>query len=735
MFSLKKKLLIVESPTKAKTIQQYLDSRGFEVLSSNGHIKDLPKNKLSVDIKNEFKPTYEVISGKSRILSKLKKASKDASDIFLATDPDREGEAIAFHLAQEISDRKVPFRVLFYEITKEGIEKAIKDPGYVNLNLVKSQQARRILDRLVGYKVSPYLWKTIRRGLSAGRVQTVALRLICEKEKTIEDFIKEEYWELEATFEKNNNGEFVATLVQIAGKKPEIKNVKDASRVTAETKKEKYETVKYEKKNVEKSPPPPFITSNLQLEASRVLNFSAKQTMRIAQQLYEGIELGKEGPVGLITYMRTDSFRISEKARNEARKFIGDEFGDRFLPGKKRVFKSRKSAQEAHECIRPSSIFRTPDKVEPFLDKNQLRLYKMIWHRFVASQMSNAVYESVTSELLGGKFLFRAKSRKAIFEGFTKLVPVNEQSKNVNIPPLDIGEKVLLVSVEQSQHFTEPAKRYTEGTLVKTLEAKGIGRPSTYATIISTVQNRGYVKKLKKALIPTELGKVVVKVLLEYFVKIFSYDFTKEMEEELDGIEEGKEEIGSVLHNFYQDFALMLRKADKEVRKIKEGVVEKTNEICEVCGKPMVIKWGKYGRFLACSGYPECKNTKQLDSEKVEGKCPKCGGQLGIRRGKYGRFVSCENYPKCDFSSSVKIGVKCPQKGCDGELVEKVTRKGKVFFGCSGYPKCKYALWDKPVAKQCPHCKFPLVVEKYGRKGVYLKCPKCGAKIEKNNEE
>jgi len=730
-----KKLLIVESPTKARTIQRYLDAKGFKVLSSNGHIKDLPKNKLSVDVKNEFNPTYEAIAGKSRIIRNLKKASKDASDIFIATDPDREGEAIAFHIAQEVSDRKVPFRVLFYEITKEGIEKALKNPGYINLNLVKSQQARRILDRLVGYKVSPYLWKTIRRGLSAGRVQTVALRLICEKEDAIEDFEKQEYWQLAGTFKKENGNTFTAELVKVSGKKPEMKTEKDANSIEVQVKKERYKVVKYENKNVKKSPPPPFITSNLQLEASKMLNFTAKQTMMIAQQLYEGIELGTEGAVGLITYMRTDSVRISEKAQDKARKFIKDEFGERFIPKSKRTFKSRKSAQEAHECIRPSSVLRTPDKIKSYLEKNQLRLYEMIWRRFVASQMSDAVFQSITAEILGGKFLFRANSREVVFEGFMKVLRKEEKSKESAIPNLDVGEGVLLVSVDLSQHFTEPPNRYTEGTLVKALEARGIGRPSTYATIISTVQNRKYVKKVKKALVPTELGKIVVKILLEYFKTIFSYDFTKKMEEELDGIEEGKEEIVSVLQSFYKSFIVMLNKADKGVKKVKEKVIEKTDETCDICGKPMVIKWGKYGRFLACSGYPDCKNTKQLDGEKVDGKCPKCGADLVIKRGKFGRFISCKNYPKCDYSSSVKIGVKCPEEGCDGDLVEKVTKKGKVFYGCSKYPGCKFALWDKPVAEQCPECKFPLMVEKYGRGGVYLKCPKCRAKIEGNDKQ
>ncbi len=723
------KLLIVESPTKARTIERYLRGKGFTVLSSNGHIKDLPKNKLSVDIKNDFKPTYEVIKGKSKIVKTLKRAAKDVSQIFLATDPDREGEAIAYHITQEIGERKVPFRVLFYEITKEGIEKSLKEPGYINVNLVKSQQTRRILDRLVGYKISPYLWKTVRRGLSAGRVQTVALRLVCEREDAINNFVEEEYWTIEATFQKKKDGNFKASLVRIDGKKPKIEKEKDSNVIISEIKKEEYAISKYEKKNVEKSPPPPFITSNLQITASGKFNFSAKQTMVVAQQLYEGVELGEEGPVGLITYMRTDSFRVSEKSQEEARKFIMTEFGDKFVPRKKKVYKSKKGSQGAHEAIRPTSVLRSPESLAPYLDKNQSRLYTIIWERFIASQMSNAIYESISAEIEGGKFLFRANTKKLLFEGYIKLLKGKEKESELSVPHLTQGEVVKLVSLDKSQHFTESPKRYTDGSLVKELEAKGIGRPSTYAPIISTIQARGYVKKENRKFIPTELGKVVIKILLDYFDAIFNYDFSKDMEEELDEIEEGKKEVLSVLNDFYKPFSGMLNKVEKEVVKIKENLEEKTDTDCEVCGKPMIIKWGRYGRFLACSGYPECKTTKQLDVEKAEGKCPKCGSPLIIRRGRFGRFISCENYPKCDYSSSVKTGVSCPNKGCDGELVEKKTKKGKVFYGCDRYPKCKFALWDKPVSKQCSECKHPLLVEKYGRQGVYLFCPKCKAKI------
>jgi len=731
----KEKLLVVESPTKAKTIARYLKGEGFNVLSSNGHIKDLKKNELSVDIENNFKPTYVIIKGKSKIVKTIKAASKKADAVFIATDPDREGEAIAYHISQEIDSQKVPFRVLFYEITQDSIKQGLKEPGYININLVKSQQARRILDRLVGYKISPYLWKTIRRGLSAGRVQTVALRLICEREDQIEKFVKKEYWTIQAEFEKLTKEHFKANLVKIDGKKPDIKTEKETDKLIVEIGKEKYEVLSYEEKKVEKSPPPPYITSNLQLEASRKFNFSAKQTMMIAQQLFEGIELGEEGPVGLITYMRTDSFRVSEKSVEEARKFISSDFGEQYLPKKPRVFKSKKGAQGAHEAIRPTSVFRTPQKISSFLNKNQLKIYTIIWNKFLASQMSNAIFDLKTAEIGGGRFIFRAQAKKLIFDGYQKILKSQTKNNENDITILKEKEEVKLISANKEQHFTEPPGRFTEGSLVKELESKGIGRPSTYASIISTVQTRGYVLKKKRYLYPTELGKIVLQLLLNYFDNIFDYDFTKEMEEQLDEIENGKKDILPILKKFYSSLEKKLSKAGREIAKAKKDIEEKTDIKCEICGRPMVIKWGKYGKFLACSGYPECKNTKPLEEEKVEGKCPKCGAPLVIKRGKFGRFVSCSNYPKCDYTSSIKTGVKCPVEGCDGDIVEKTTKKGKRFYGCSRYPKCKFALWDKPVNKPCPECGYPLLVEKYGRNGVYLKCPKCGAKFSQDDKK
>jgi DNA topoisomerase-1 len=726
-----KNLIIVESPTKVRTIKRYLKGKAFSVVSSNGHVKDLPKKKLGVDVKKHFTATYEIIQGKSKILKKIKKEAEKASNIFLATDPDREGEAIAFHIVQEINERKVPRRVLFYEITKSGVEEALQDPGYLNMNLVKSQQARRILDRLVGYKVSPYLWKTVRGGLSAGRVQTVALRLICEREEKIEKFVKKEYWTLDGIFKKIDDGEFKCSLKKIGKKKPVIESSEAAEELIESIKKESFSVSEYKEKNVKRSPPPPLITSSLQQEASKRFNFSAKRTMMVAQQLYEGVEIGEEGPVGLITYMRTDSFRISEKEMENARKFIKNEFGDRFLPVKKRRYKSKEGAQGAHEAIRPTDVKRRPESIAHYLNKGQLKIYTLIWERFLASQMANAVYKSISVDVKGGKFLFRATTRDLIFKGFIKLLGEKKSKDEFTIPKMGKGESVELVSLHKSQHFTEPPNRFTEGFLVKELEAKGIGRPSTYAPIISTIRKRGYVEKRKRALVPTKLGRVVIKILIDYFKEIFSYDFTKEMEEELDEIEEGKKDILAVLNEFYEPFSLMLKKVGKEVPKIKKKIEEKTDAICEVCGRPMVVKWGRYGRFLACSGYPECKNTKQINEKKVEGKCPKCGGNLIIRHGRYGRFISCENYPKCDYSTSVKTGVKCPNEGCNGELVERRTKKGKVFYGCSNYPKCKFAVWDKPVPIKCPTCSNPFLVEKYGRDSVYYKCTKCKAKIKR----
>jgi DNA topoisomerase-1 len=727
------KLLIVESPTKARTLERYLKGKGFTILSSNGHILDLARKSLSIDIENDFNPTYAVIKGKSKILKKIKDAAKTAESIYLATDPDREGEAISFHLAQKIGKKVVPYRILFYEITKESIEQALKEPGYINIHLVKSQQARRILDRLVGYLISPYLWKTVRRGLSAGRVQTVALRLIVEREEDIDRFETREYWTIEAKFRKRDDGQFPSSLARIEGKKPEIPSEKTADGIIAEVKKQTFKVSQYDKKKVSQTPPPPFITSNLQLEASSRYNFSTKQTMLIAQQLYEGIDIGEEGPVGLITYMRTDSFRISEKAQKEARQFITDRFGKDYVPETGRVYKSKKTAQDAHEAIRPTSAHRIPESLESYLDARQHKLYTLIWNRFLASQMADAEYETVTADLEGGPFLFRSSARKLLFDGFVRVLG-QKKEEQTEIPPLEPGEHVDLISLDKTQHFTEPPKRYSEGSLVKQLEAKGIGRPSTYAPIISTIQDRGYVEKQARVLVPTELGKVVLKILVEYFGDIFNYDFTKEMELELDEIEDGKKDILAVLNDLYKPLKRMLNKVEKEVAKIKDRVEEKTETQCEQCGKPMVIKWGKYGRFLACTGYPDCRNTKQLEAEKVEGSCPQCGADLIIRRGKFGRFVSCVNYPQCQYSTSVSTGVPCPQKDCGGELVEKQTKKGKIFYGCSNYPACTFAVWDKPVPMQCPHCAHPFLLEKYGRRGVYFKCPSCRAKIEPEDQ-
>lgn len=728
------KLLIVESPTKARTLERYLKGKGFNILSSNGHIVDLPKKSLSVDLEHDFKPTYVTIKGKNKIMKAIKDAATTAQEVYLATDPDREGEAIAFHIAQRIGGKIVPYRILFYEITKESIEQALSEPGYINTNLVKSQQARRILDRLVGYLISPYLWKTVRRGLSAGRVQTVALRLIVEREAEIDKFQSTEYWTIDACFEKKDDGKFQSSLAKLDGKKPRIGSEKDADKIISEIKKQAFAVSSYEKKEVSKSPPPPFITSNLQLEASSRFNFSTKQTMLIAQQLYEGIDIGEEGPVGLITYMRTDSFRIAEKAQAEARRYIADEIGKRYVPDKKRVYKSKKSAQEAHETIRPTSVCRTPESIEAYLDPRQLKLYTLIWNRFVASQMTDARYEAVTAEIEGGRFLFRSSARTMLFDGFTRVLKQKKEEVK-EIPQLNVGEAVAMISLEKSQHFTEPPNRYTEGSLVKKLEEKGIGRPSTYAPIISTIQERGYVEKQARTLVPTDLGKVVLKILIEYFQDIFNYDFTREMELELDEIEDGKKDILVVLNDLYRPLQSMLNKVEREVAKIKKRVEKKTDTKCEECGKSMVIKWGKYGRFLACSGYPECKNTKQLEEEKVEGNCPQCGADLIIRRGKFGRFVSCVNYPRCEYSTSVSSGVPCPKENCQGVLVEKQTKKGKVFYGCSAYPDCTSAVWDKPVPRQCPHCKHPFLLEKYGRTGIYFKCPSCRAKIQQEEVE
>lgn len=730
------KLVIVESPAKSRTIGRYL-GKDFSVISSMGHIKDLPQSKLGVDLKNDFQPTYVPIKGKAKVLSQIKAAAAKAERVFIATDPDREGEAIAWHIANEIGQKKKAaiHRALFYEITKESIAKAIAHPGRIDQRKVDAQQARRILDRLVGYQVSPFLWKTVRRGLSAGRVQTVALRLICEREEEIKSFRPQEYWTIAARLQ-GENGPFVAELVKIDDKKPNLGDRSASDRVCQELSRASFSVLRMEKKDKKRHPYPPFITSSLQQAAYRSLGFSAKKTMMLAQQLYEGVELGPEGAVGLITYMRTDSVRLAAEAVAAARKYISDRFGEKYLPAEPQHYRSKKSAQEGHEAIRPTAVGRTPESVAAYLAADQLKLYSLIWSRFLACQMMPAVYAVTTVEVAAGRYLLRAKGSRVSFNGFLAAYGLQEEDsqeydETKDLPPLAEGEALTLLEILPQQHFTEPPPRYNEASLIKTLEAQGIGRPSTYAMILSTIQEREYVTKERGALAPTELGVVVNRILTQKFPHIFQVQFTADMEAELDKIEKGKLDWIQALKDFYGPFSLDLKSAEKARDEVKRSLQQASDRLCPVCGQPMVIKWGRYGKFYACSKYPECKTTLPLETDQdlkeAEGQvCEKCGSPMKVKRSKFGKFLACSNYPQCQSTRPITTGVACPEPGCDGQLVERRSKRGRAFYSCSRYPDCKYAVWNKPVAGKCESCNFGHLVVKYTKaRGQYLACPKC----------
>ena len=702
---MKKALVIVESPAKARTINKYL-GKDFAVMASVGHIKDLPKSKLGVDIEDDFRPHYETIKGKGKIIAELKKASKDAEAIYLGPDPDREGEAIAWHIQEVLNGRKNKkiYRVLFNEITPKGIKEAIAHPTSVDMHKVEAQQARRILDRLVGYQVSPLLWEKVRRGLSAGRVQSVAVRLICEREREIERFVPREYWSITAEFE-----DFKAKLHKKNNKKIEVSTEKEALDVVEALKGAEFRVRDVERKERKRNPLPPFITSTLQQEASRKLSFSAKKTMMIAQQLYEGVELGKEGPVGLITYMRTDSPRIAKEALEAARGFIKENYGTDYLPPKPNVYRGKKGAQEAHEAIRPTDLRYTPDYVKQYLAKDQWRLYELVWKRFIASQMSPAILDQTSVSITAGEYLFQATGTVMKFPGFVAVYEEGkdeETEKEEKLPPLEAGEVLVVKAIVPRQHFTQPPPRFTEATLVKEREEKGIGRPSTYASIMSTIQEREYVVKEKGRLRPTELGFLVTDLLVKSFPEILDVKFTAHMEEEFDMIEEGRMPWLGVMKEFYGPFRESLERAKEEMKSVK-GEAEPTDIECQKCGRMMVIKWGRKGKFLACSGYPECKNTcdftvdesgriKVVEKVVETGeRCPECGQPMVVKSGRYGRFLACSDYPNCKTTKPFSTGVPCPE-GCGGELVERRTKRGRVFYGCSNYPSCTYATWENP---------------------------------------
>ena len=745
-----KSLVIVESPAKAKTIGKYL-GKDYTVKASVGHIMDLPKSKLGVDIEKDFLPTYIQIKGKAPVVKELKSAAKKADRVLIATDPDREGEAIASHVAEVVSSAVVPeaiYRVLFNEITKKAILQAIEQPGKIDVNKVDAQQARRVLDRLVGYQISPLLWKKVRRGLSAGRVQSVAVRLICEREEEIKAFKPEEFWSLTALLEGAVPPQFEAKLLKKDEEKLRVRNNDEVQQILAALAGASYVVSRVERKERRRNPVPPFTTSKLQQEAGRKLGFTARRTMGVAQSLYEGVDIGKEGTVGLITYMRTDSTRVSREAQDEARELIGKKYGAAFLPEKPPVYASAKSAQEAHEAIRPTSAMREPDAIKQHLEPDQYKLYKLVWNRFIASQMNPAIIDQTSADITAKGYIFRATGSVVKFPGFMAVYteeksedqqPAEDEAAEGLLPPLADGQVLTLLKLDPKQHFTQPPPRFSEALLVKTLEEKGIGRPSTYAAIISTIQDRDYVEKVENKFRPTELGELVNKLLVQYFANILDVEFTARLESELDKIEEGEMKWVAAVRDFYGPFAKDLETAQSEMKNLKAELTP-TDIACDKCGKPMVIKWGRNGQFLACSGYPDCKNTKPFvrtesgevqaaPEETTDELCPKCNSPMVVKRGRFGKFLACSRYPECNHTQGMSTGVTCPEDG--GKIVERRSRFGKVFYSCANYPNCKFALWYKPVPRPCPQCGAPFLVEKFSKKtGITIACYKkeCGYK-------
>jgi DNA topoisomerase-1 len=794
-----KALVIVESPAKAKTINKYLGKQ-FVVKASLGHIKDLPKRDLAVDIDHGFEPRYEVIEGKKKLIQELKQTAKTVEDIYLAADPDREGEAICSHLQEVLQDGKKNgphiYRVMFNEITKKAVQKAFEHPGQVNVALVDAQQARRVLDRLVGYKISPLLWDKVRRGLSAGRVQTVALRVIVEREREIRAFLKKEYWTIDVDLAAKKPPVLVARLIKQNDETPVVGNQETADAVLKSLEGADYIVKSVANREKRRNPVAPFITSTLQQESARKLRFSVKRTMMLAQRLYEGIEVGKE-TVGLITYMRTDSSRVSEDAVNDVRFYINERYGKEFLPDAPNIYKSKKDAQDAHEAIRPTSMAYSPEMVEKYLAEDEMKLYRLIWNRFVACQMMPALYDQTTIDVSakgnnGFDYTFRATGSVRKFEGFLKVYEegkdqTDEEDEEMKhrLPVVVEGEHLRFKAIKPEQHFTEPPPRYNEATLVKRLEADGVGRPSTYASILSTIQEREYVKKEGGRFTPTELGMVVTDLLLESFDDIFDVNYTARMEADLDSIEDGKLDWRVAMAEFYERFDKDLKHAEEHMTDVKR-MEKPTDQTCDKCGKPLVIKWGRHGSFIACTGYPECtytrelpvdlpdvdksdlseqgeeeycqncgrpmvlkkgrfgtflactgypdcKTTKQIGGEQkkpdqpLEEKCPQCGSHLVLKSGRFGEFTACSNYPACKYVKQKTIGVKCPECS-EGEIIERRSKKGKTFYGCNRYPDCKFVAWGKPVAEKCPECGSPYMVEKWLKAGAVWQCPNAECK-------
>jgi DNA topoisomerase-1 len=740
-----KSLVIVESPSKAKTINKFL-GKNFKVEASVGHIIDLPKSKFGVNIEEGFKPQYIKIRGKEKIIKHLRTAAAKAGKVYLATDPDREGEAIAYHISSILDrDKKDIKRVEFNEITEKAITDAFESPREIDMAMVYSQQARRVLDRIVGYQVSPILWKTIYRGLSAGRVQSVALRLICEREESIRQFVAEEFWTVKILVQGKPETPFWAKLVKIqsAGDKEPVKavirNEAEASVHVGKIRQSSLHILDLETRKAKKSPAPPFITSTLQQAAARVLRYSTSRIMRIAQQLYEGVEIPGKGSVGLITYMRTDSTRISNEAIQHARHLIQHDFGKEFLPEHARHFRSKKSAQDAHEAIRPTYLVTEfqPEKLKKHLSPEQYKLYDLIWKRFIACQMQDAVLDRTTVDIRGGDYFFRAEGETLLFEGYLRvygesLEKENGDEKESELIPAGLkkNEPLLLQDLESKQNYTKPPARYMEGSLVKELDRLGIGRPSTYAQIISTLLYRRYVEKKENKLWATELGETVNKILITNFPDIFNVTFTAEMEDELDKIAAHKLKYEEVMHNFYQPFSASMDKMHTQREQLKSEMQEETGTNCDLCGKPMIIRWGRNGRFMACSGYPECKNTRPVNEEEEPRQsnevCEKCGNPMVYKVGRFGRFLACSKYPTCKNTRAIPLGIKCPKPDCGGDVIQRRSKKGRTFYGCSRYPNCDFVSWDKPVNRSCFTCGFTYLVEKYSKaKGNFLLCPEC----------
>ena len=739
-------LLIVESPAKARTIKKYLGS-GFVVKASVGHLKDLPERRLGIDTARDFTPEYVTIKGKEKILRELRTEAAKAQRIFLAPDPDREGEAIAWHIANELhlSPQTQIYRVLLHEITKKGVTEALQNPGRIDTHKVDAQQARRLLDRLVGYKISPLLWKKVQRGLSAGRVQSVALRIVCEREQIIQAFEAQEYWTIDADMAVDTPPPFHAQLHSIGGKKAKISNAEQAQQVVTALQGASYTVSDVKKSARRRHPAPPFTTSTLQQEAIRKLRFSAQRTMRVAQQLYEGLALGDEGEVGLITYMRTDSTRLAAEAVQETQQYIQEHYGKDYVAAQPRKHKQQKAAQEAHEAIRPTTVLHTPERVKPYLTAEQQALYTLIWNRLVASLMSAAVLDHTTVDITARQHLFRATGAVMRFPGFTTLYEESQpesttddtagEGQNRVLPPLTVGQVVQVKKLVPNQHFTQPPPRFTEASLVGELEKLGIGRPSTYATILGTLRDRKYVQDKERKLLPTDLGITVNGLLVESFPDLLNVQFTAQLEEKLDQIEEGKYAWVTVLSEFYEPFTAELQQATQKMRDIKKEV-EETNEVCDKCQRPMVIRWGRFGRFMACSGYPECKNSRELNEDKTpkppaepvaDVACEQCGQPMVRKRGRFGEFLACTGYPQCKTTKPIVAAVMaCPVDGCGGAIMQRRSKRGRVFYGCTHYPRCTFSSWQRPVPQPCPHCAASYVLEKQSKTaGTTWQCPVC----------